>query len=58
LATETIGIISPDQPATFDERGTRSIPTCFPSAVGSMVQETGESLMPAGDSRGLLTISL
>ena len=46
FATETIGIIRPDQPATFEERGTRSIPTCFPSAVGSIVQETGESLMP------------
>ena len=33
-----------DQPARFDERGTRSMPTCFPSAVGSIVQETGESL--------------
>ncbi len=58
LPTETIGIQRFDQPAVFDERGTFSIPVCFPSAVGSMVQETGESLMPAGDSSGLLTISL
>ena len=42
----------------FDERGTRSVPNCFPSAVRSIVQETRVSLMPGGDSRGLLTIAL
>ena len=55
FATETIGTQRLDH--WFDERGTRSMPNCLPSAVRSIVQTTRESLMPAGDSRGLLTIA-
>ena len=43
FATETIGTVRRDH--WFDERGTPSVPNCFPSAVRSIVQETGESLI-------------
>ena len=56
FAIETIGTTSRDH--WFDERGTPSVPNCFPSAVRSIVQETRVSAMPRADSRGLSTIAL
>ena len=48
LATVTIGTYWFDHPLSLDERGTCSLPTCFPGASRSMVQRIGESVMTAG----------
>ncbi len=46
-ATLTIGTYWFDQPLVFVERGTWSLPNCFPGASRSIVQRIGESPMVA-----------
>src|SRR5688500_19523153 len=39
---QPIGIVSCDQPLMFEERGSRSRPTCFPGKFRSIVDTTGD----------------